>query len=159
MVFSSAAEPSTMRRGAGCWSTLAIMATTMRAGLPGASPLPDRAFARARGLGCCRMPAVCRRFVRCRSETRCGHRPVRRWSFECRRADELDGPDEVGVDDVGDLFVGELLGRSEQAVAGVAHDHVDAPEFGESTIDDRTDRGGVGDVEHGGMEGVRVLGG
>jgi hypothetical protein len=45
-----------------------------------------------------------------------------------RGPDELDGPGEVGGDDVADLLVGQFLGRAEQAVSGVAHDEFDAPE-------------------------------
>lgn len=73
-----------------------------------------------------------------------------------RRADEVDRTDEVGRDDVLDLGVGRLLGRAEQPVAGVADEHVDAPEVGEGPVHGLADRGRVGHVEHRDAKGVRV---
>ena len=46
-----------------------------------------------------------------------------------RGANEVDRPDEVGRDDVLDLVIGQLLGRPEQPVAGIADEHVDTPEI------------------------------
>ena len=72
-------------------------------------------------------------------------------------ADQLDGADQVGVDDVADLLVGKLLRRAEQAVARVAHDHIDAPELGEGAVHDLADRGRIGHVEQLGAERCRIL--
>ena len=71
------------------------------------------------------------------------------WARRCgsAAADELDGAGQVGGDDVVDLGVGEFFGGAEQAVAGVADDHVDAAELGERVVDDVADGDGVGDVE------------
>jgi hypothetical protein len=74
-----------------------------------------------------------------------------------RGPDELDGSGEVGRDDVADLLVGQFLGRAEQAVAGVAHDDVDAPERAEATVDHVADGAGVGDVEQLASERARVF--
>jgi hypothetical protein len=73
-----------------------------------------------------------------------------------RSADELDGAYEVGGDDVADLLVGQFLGRAEQAVAGIAHHHVDAPERREAALHDVADGGGVGHVEQLAVKRVRV---
>jgi hypothetical protein len=74
-----------------------------------------------------------------------------------RGSDELDGAGQVGGDDVAGLGVGELLGRAEQAVPGVADDHIDAAEPGEGVVDDLADRGRVGHVEDLGGERRGVL--
>ena len=66
--------------------------------------------------------------------------------------DELDRPDQVGGDHVIDLLVGELLSRAEQAVAGVAYDHVDAFEPSERAFDDIANRHCVGHAEGFGVE-------
>ena len=80
------------------------------------------------------------------------------WARRCGSsgADELDRPDQVGRDDVLDLLVGEFLRRAEQAVAGVADDHVDASELGERAFDNLADRRCVGHVEHFGVEGLGI---
>ncbi len=75
------------------------------------------------------------------------------------RADQLDRAGQVGRDDVVDLVVGQLLGRAEQAVAGVIDDDVDPPELGERPGDDRLDAGHVDYVEGRGPELVTVLAG
>ena len=50
------------------------------------------------------------------------------WARRCwqRGADELDRPEQVGRDDVLDLLVGKLFRSSEQTVASVADNYVDA---------------------------------
>ena len=55
-----------------------------------------------------------------------------------------------------DLGVGELLGRTEQAVAGVADDNVDAAELLEHAVDDFVDGGRVSYVEHFYVERLRA---
>jgi hypothetical protein len=69
-----------------------------------------------------------------------------------RGSDEVDRPDQVGRDDVFDLLVAELLCRAEQAVAGVADDHVDASALRERASDNSADRRRVGHFEHLGVE-------
>jgi hypothetical protein len=56
-----------------------------------------------------------------------------------------------------DLLVGQFLGRAEQAVAGVAHHHVDAPEGRETAVRHVADGGGIGHVEQLAVEPVRVF--
>lgn len=46
-----------------------------------------------------------------------------------------------------DLFVAQLLGGTEEAVAGVGDDHVDAPEVGEGLVGGASHLRGVGDVQ------------
>src|SRR5208337_4437178 len=58
-----------------------------------------------------------------------------------RGADEVDRPDQVGRDDVFHLLVGELLRCAEQAVTGVADDHVDPSALRERALDNSADRG------------------
>jgi hypothetical protein len=72
--------------------------------------------------------------------------PALRAQVRQHGADELDRPDEVRGDDVVDLFIGELLGGTEEAVARVAHDHLDASELGEAPVHDVADRRGIGHV-------------
>jgi hypothetical protein len=64
-----------------------------------------------------------------------------------RRADDVNRPEQVGVQDLLDLPVGRFLDRSEHAVAGVVDDHVDRAERVERLVDDPADGGGVGHVE------------
>jgi hypothetical protein len=59
--------------------------------------------------------------------------------------------------DVFDLLVGEFLGRAEQAVTGVADDHVDASELRERAFNDLANRRGVGHVEHLGVERLGIM--
>jgi hypothetical protein len=73
-------------------------------------------------------------------------------------AGQLDRAEDVRLDLVLDLLVGELLGGAEQAVAGVRDDGVDAVEIGERLVDDRADRAGVGDVEPPDPEPISVPG-
>ena len=47
-----------------------------------------------------------------------------------------------------DLLIRELFGGAEQAVAGIAHDDVDAAELAEGAVDHLMHRRRVGDVEH-----------
>jgi len=61
---------------------------------------------------------------------------------------ELDRPEQVGRDDVLDLLVGEFFRSSEEAVASVAHNHVDASKLSKRAFDDLSHRRRVGDIEH-----------
>ena len=72
------------------------------------------------------------------------------------RADQLDGASQVGGDDVVDLGVSELLGGTEQAVAGIADDHVDAADLVERAVDDVADGGGVRDIQDRRLERLRI---
>jgi hypothetical protein len=74
-----------------------------------------------------------------------------------RRADQRDGAGEIGGDDVVDLGVGQFLGCAEQAVAGVADDHVDPAQLVVGAVDQGSDRARVGDVEELHVEGVGML--
>ena len=69
----------------------------------------------------------------------------------------LDRADQVGVDLVDDLFVGEFLGRTEETVARVVNDHVDAAKLGKGPTDDAVDGGSVGQIKRGEPELVAVL--
>src|SRR6266496_4081803 len=75
------------------------------------------------------------------------------------RAGELDRASQIGVDLVGDLLVGELLGGAEQPVPCVRDHHVDSAELGERGVDHLADLCGVADVQLRGPQLVAVLGG
>src|SRR6202012_5176139 len=66
--------------------------------------------------------------------------------------DQLDRTEQVRVDLVPYLLVGQLLGGTHQAVARVAHHHVEPAEVGVRRVDDLPDAGGVGQVEQGRVE-------
>lgn len=61
--------------------------------------------------------------------------------------DDLDRPDEVGVDLTADLIVAHLLGCPEETVTGIVHDDIDAPKIGEGAINDLSHRIRIGYVE------------
>jgi hypothetical protein len=65
-------------------------------------------------------------------------------------------PMPKGRDDVVDLLVGEFFGGTEQAVAGVGDDDVDAAQALEGAVDELPDRRAVGHFEHLGDERVGV---
>ncbi len=64
-----------------------------------------------------------------------------------RRADDLYRADEVGVDLLPDLVVGQFLGGADQAVCRVVHHHVDAAQVSESLIHHVPYGGGVRHIE------------
>jgi hypothetical protein len=72
-------------------------------------------------------------------------------------SDDLDRADEVCIDLMSDLIVGEFLGGAEKTVARVIDDHVDAAECAKRFADDAVDGGHVGHVKQGEPELVAVL--
>jgi hypothetical protein len=66
-----------------------------------------------------------------------------------RGAHDLDRADQVGVDLVDDLFIGEFLDGTEEAVARTVNNHVDPAEAGKCRIDDAVDGGRVSQVKRG----------
>jgi hypothetical protein len=73
------------------------------------------------------------------------------------RAHHLDRPDEVGVDLVTNLLVGDLFRRTRQSVAGIVHDDVDLAEIGEGRAHHGANTIGVGDIERPEPKTVAVL--
>ena len=53
--------------------------------------------------------------------------------------DELDWSDEIRGDLMGDLFVAEFFGSTEEAISGIADNHVDMAKFGKGLIHDFAD--------------------
>ena len=66
-------------------------------------------------------------------------------------------PEQVGRNNVLDLRVAELLRGTKKAVAGVADDHLNAPQLREQALDNRADRRRVGHVELLGTERLGIL--
>src|SRR5262249_29344124 len=56
-----------------------------------------------------------------------------------------------------DLLIAHFFGGAKETIARVAHDDVDAPEFGKRTIDHGSHHIGVGDVQNRNPEPVTVL--
>lgn len=73
-VFSNAADPRSIRMGAGSWSTLLMIAAAIRAGSPGASPLAGSRIRTGYAPACRHPRRSSRRPWHCRSGTQCAPR-------------------------------------------------------------------------------------
>jgi hypothetical protein len=82
--------------------------------------------------------------------------PTLRPQVRQHRAHHLDRADDVGVDLMADLRIGQLLGRTEEPVAGVVHDHVNAAHAGDGVVDHAAHRVDVGEVQRRDMQAVTV---
>ncbi|CCD02590.1 protein of unknown function (plasmid) [Azospirillum baldaniorum] len=74
-----------------------------------------------------------------------------------RGADQVDGAGEVGGDLPVDLRLREFLGRAEQAVAGVADDHVDPVVPLKGAADGRFNAGRVREIERNDLKATTML--